>query len=150
MEKSQLGSGSVVNNPLAMQETQVWSLGWEDPLGKGMANHSSILAWRIPWTEEPVNLQSIGLQRVGHNWSDWAHTPAGEKGTEQESGDGFRRWEWSPVDLQGNGHFSYAVTGTCIYFNNMWAQNQSWASTELTDSATSWRQPGGNKSWGPS
>ena len=42
-------------------------VGWEDPLGKGMATHSSILAWRIPWTEEPGTLQSIGLQRVGHD-----------------------------------------------------------------------------------
>ena len=45
---------------------QVRSLGWEDPLEEGMAAHSSILAWRIPWTEEPSRLQSIGWQRVGH------------------------------------------------------------------------------------
>ena len=51
----------------AMQETQVQSLGWEDPLEKEMATHSSILAWRIPWTEEPGRLQSMGSQRVGHN-----------------------------------------------------------------------------------
>ena len=53
----------------AMQETQVWSLGWGDPLDKEMATHSSILAWRIPWTEEPGGLQSTGLQRVGHDWA---------------------------------------------------------------------------------
>ena len=51
----------------AMQETWVWSLGWEDPLEKGTAAHSSILAWRIPWTEEPGRLQSMGSQRVGHD-----------------------------------------------------------------------------------
>ena len=51
----------------AMQETWVQSLGWEDPLKKGMATHSSILAWRIPWTEEPGRLQSMGSQRVGHD-----------------------------------------------------------------------------------
>ena len=51
----------------AMQETPVPSLGQEDPLEKGMANHSSILAWRIPWTEEPGRLQSMGSQRVEHN-----------------------------------------------------------------------------------
>ena len=45
-----------------MQETQVWFLGWEDPLEKGMETHSSILAWRIPWTEEPGGLQSMGFQ----------------------------------------------------------------------------------------
>ena len=55
-----------VKNLPAMQETQVQSLGQEDPLQKGMATHSSILAWRIPQTEEPRELQSMGLQRVGH------------------------------------------------------------------------------------
>ena len=51
-----------------MRETRVWSLSGEEPLEEGMATHSSILAWRIPWTEEPVGLQSMWLQRVGLNW----------------------------------------------------------------------------------
>ena len=51
----------------AMWETWVQSLGWEDPLEKGMATHSSTLAWKIPWMEEPGRLQSMGLQRVGHD-----------------------------------------------------------------------------------
>ena len=51
----------------AMRETQVQSLGWEDALEKGKAIHSSILAWRIPWTEEPGGPQSMGSQRVGHD-----------------------------------------------------------------------------------
>ena len=51
----------------AKQETRVQSLGWEDPLEKEMATHSSILAWRIPWTEEPGGLQSTGLQSVGQD-----------------------------------------------------------------------------------
>ena len=51
----------------ARWETWVCSLGWEDPLEKKMATHSSILAWRIPWTEEPGRLQSTGSQRVGHD-----------------------------------------------------------------------------------
>ena len=50
-----------------MQETQVLSLGWEDPLQKEMATHSSTLAWKIPWMEEPGRLQSMGLQTVGHD-----------------------------------------------------------------------------------
>ena len=50
-----------------MQENQVQSLGWEDPLEKGMATHFSILAWKIPWTEEPGGLQSMGSKRVEHN-----------------------------------------------------------------------------------
>ena len=56
-----------VKNLPAMQETQVRPLGWEDPLEKGMATHSNVLAWRIPWTEEPVKLQSMESKRVGHN-----------------------------------------------------------------------------------
>ena len=51
----------------AMWETQVRPLGWEDPLENEMATHSSILAWRIPWTEEPGRLQSMGSQRVRHD-----------------------------------------------------------------------------------
>ena len=52
-----------------MWETQVWYLGQEDPLEKEMAPHSSTLAWKIPWTEEPGRLQSTGSQRVGHDWA---------------------------------------------------------------------------------
>ena len=59
----------LVRNPPAVQETQVQSLGWEDPLEKGMATRSSVLAWRIPWTEEPGRgrLQSMGSQTVRHD-----------------------------------------------------------------------------------
>ena len=57
--------GSVVKN--TMQEMQFRSLAWEDPLEKEMATHSSILAWEILWTEEPGGLQSMGLERVGHD-----------------------------------------------------------------------------------
>ena len=57
----------LVKNPPGLQETQVQFLGGEDPLQKGMATHSSVLAWRIPWTEEPGRLQSMGSQRVGHD-----------------------------------------------------------------------------------
>ena len=55
---------------LAMQETQILSLGQEEPLEEGMAIHSSTLAWEFPWTEEPGRLHSVGSHRVGHNWSD--------------------------------------------------------------------------------
>ena len=57
----------VANNQPAMQDPWVPSLGWEDPLENGMATHSSILAWRIPWTEEPGKLQSMGSQRAGQD-----------------------------------------------------------------------------------
>ena len=66
---------SVVKNPSSMQEMQetlVWSLGQETPMEEGMATHSSILTWRIPWTEEPGRLQFIGLRRMRHDWSNSA------------------------------------------------------------------------------
>ena len=58
------------------KEMWVWPLGQEDPLEGAIATHSSILAWRIPWTEKSGKVQSIGSQRVGHDWSDWACTHA--------------------------------------------------------------------------
>ena len=70
----------LVKNPPAMWETRVRFLGWEDPLEEGTATHYSILAWRIPWTEEPGGLQATGLQRVEHDratkffihsWYEW-------------------------------------------------------------------------------
>ena len=57
----------MIKNLPTMQETWVQSLDWEDPLEKGMATHSSILAWKTPWTEEPSSLLSMGLQRLRHN-----------------------------------------------------------------------------------
>ena len=68
--KGELASlvAQMVKNLPAMQETQVRSLGWEDPLEKGMATHFNILAWRILWTEESGGLQSLGSQRVRHDW----------------------------------------------------------------------------------
>ena len=56
----------MVKNLPAMRKTWVRSLGWEDPVEEGMVTHSSVLAWRFPWTEEPGGLQSTGLQRAGH------------------------------------------------------------------------------------
>jgi len=61
------GGSSGKNTCLPKQETRVQSLGWEDPLEEGTATHSSILAWRVSWTEEPGRLQSMGSQRAGHD-----------------------------------------------------------------------------------
>ena len=72
-------SGSVVKNPPAMQEPQemwVQYLGREDPVEEGMATHSNIFPWRIPWTEEPGGLHSIDLRRVGHDLSNLAAAAA--------------------------------------------------------------------------
>ena len=65
-------SGSEVLPP-AMKETQVRFVGQEDPLKEEMATHSSILAWKIPWTEDPGGLQSMGLQTAGHDWVSTQH-----------------------------------------------------------------------------
>ena len=64
----------MVKKLLPIWETWVWSLGQEDPLGTEMATHSSILAWGVPWTEEPGGLQSMELQRIRHNWATNTHT----------------------------------------------------------------------------
>ena len=64
----------LVKNPPAMRETWIRSLGWEDHLEKEIATHSSILAWRIPWTKVPGGLQFMGLQRVRHNWATFTHS----------------------------------------------------------------------------
>ena len=69
----------MVKNPRSMQETWILSLGWKDPLEETMATHSSILAWRILWTEKHGTLQFIKLQRVGHDWSDLTHMHTPEK-----------------------------------------------------------------------
>ena len=69
-------------------ETWIWSLGWEDPLEEGMATHSTILAWRIPWTEEPGRLQFTGSQKIGHNW---------------ETNKKKREWEKKPTSSTGDG-----------------------------------------------
>ena len=79
MENSSLLLGAslvaqTVKNLPAMQETGVRYLGWEAPLEEGMATHSSILAWRIPWTEEPGGLPSMGLQIVAHDWASNTHS----------------------------------------------------------------------------
>ena len=70
----------MVKNLPAVWETWVRSLDWEDPLERGMATHSSILAWRLPRTEEPGGLQSMGLQRVGHDRVTNTHTQRISKG----------------------------------------------------------------------
>ena len=90
----------------AMRETQVWSLGQEDPLEKEMVTHSSTLAWKIPWTEETGRLQSVGSQRVGHDWATLLYLlmsllwlPGGSVGKESASSVG------DPGSIPGSGRF---------------------------------------------
>ena len=104
--KKQKGASLVaqtVKNLLTMQATWVPFLGWEDPLEKGMATHSSTLAWKIPWTEEPGRLQSMGSQRVRHDWATslslftFMHWR--------------RKWQPIPVFLPGESHRQRSLEG---------------------------------------
>ena len=72
MDKASMVAQRVKRLPTT-RETQVQSLGREDPLGKGIATHSSTLAWKIPWTEKSGRLQSMGLKTVGHDWATSLH-----------------------------------------------------------------------------
>ena len=105
----------MVKNPPAIRETWVRSLGWEDPLEEGLATHPSIHAWRIPWTEEPGGLQSMGSQRVRHDWAT-KHSTAGKwKSCTRTS-----KQAWIlilfkvPVALRKAGRCSNSVDGTCL------------------------------------
>ena len=88
----------MVNFLPTMQETQVRSLGWEDPLDKEMATHSSILAWKITWTEEPGGLQSMGLQRVGHDRIILMGLRYRQSILEKK-GDFYQWWGWGPCPV---------------------------------------------------
>ena len=95
----------MVKNLPAIQETQVWSPGWKDLLEKGMAIHSSILAWRIPWIKEPGRPQSMGLQRVGHAWA--TNTTLGEPRAIYWR----RQWYPTPVLLPRKSHGRRSLVG---------------------------------------
>ena len=84
----------MVKNPPAMRETWGQSLGWEDPLEERMATASSILAWRIPWTEEPGGLQSMGSHRVGHDPTTKHRTKAFSKGINSSFINKLKLWIW--------------------------------------------------------
>ena len=115
-----------------MQETRVWSLGREDPLEKEMAIHSSIIAWKIPWTEEPGRLQSMGSQRVEHDWAtshayvhtlyvglplwlSWwrIHLQCGRPGFDPWVGKipWRRKWQSTPGLLPGESHGQRSLVG---------------------------------------
>ena len=81
-----------------IKEAWVWSLGQEDPLEEEMATHSSILAWKTPWTEEPGGRQSLGLQRVRHD-SDWAHS---------------RTWAYKRIQFEGTASSTDIYTLPCV------------------------------------
>ena len=123
------GAGSymvvqTVKNQPAMQETKVWSLGQEDPLEKEMATHSSVLAWRIPWTEELGCLQSMGLHRVRHDWltKKTTHTHTGDAPRKNKEVTGMVRFWIMDITVP---LFFLSVTGES--WGNNWTQNTiSW------------------------
>ena len=102
----------MVNNLPAMQETCIWSLGWEDPLEKGMATHSNILAWRIPWTEEPGGLQSMGHEewRLGESFLCFS-PPLGNGGTARVPLGLMGKPLWKAVEFIEQFHF-YSQRGS--------------------------------------
>ena len=91
----------MVKNLSAMQETQIWSLRWEDPLDKRMATHSSIFAWRIPWTQEPGWLQFMGSQRKEHDWAIYTFTVLEAITCEGYLPLLWRRYFWNYVSADG-------------------------------------------------
>ena len=117
----------LVKKPPAMRETWVWPLGWEDPREKGKATHASILAWRIPWTEEPGGLQSMGLQRVRHDWATKHSTSYASTKfyKEKRDGDGHSLahiWEHRVTSKWANissvfSHFLFLSCSSIVHFS---------------------------------
>ena len=113
---SNVNSQTVKHLP-TMWETQVQSLGWEDPLEKEMATDSSILAWKIPWMEEPGGLQSMGLQRVGHDWVtelNWTECRRCKRRQFYPLVGKIpwrRKWQPTPVFMPGKSHVQGSLTG---------------------------------------
>ena len=128
----------------AMWETRVWSVGWEDLLEKKMATHSSILAWRITWTEEPGGLQSMGSQRVGHDWAtslllfQWSSVDNLISGSSAFSKTSLSIWKFMVHVLFKSGlenfeHYFASMWDECncvwAFFGNafLWDWNENWA-----------------------
>ena len=129
----------LVKNLPAVQETQVWSLNWEDPLEEGMATHSSILAWRILWTEEHGRLQSMGLQRVRH---DLVFKPVREAGTASPGSLQSKRG-WAPQkpgDQNSDGHKSSSTHGCTVQTGA--EKDAEGAQEGLSEQANGWSSEG--------
>ena len=115
-----------------MWETRVWFLDREDPLEKEMAIHSSILAWEIPWTEEPGSLQSMGLQRVWHNWA-----------TNTLWGKGWMQWWREAVYICGNELKKYNK-GNGNHVSHCWTRRSLICKGRRTGLHSPWNSPGQN------
>ena len=120
-----------IKNPPALQETRIWSLGQEDALEEGKATQSTILAWRIPWTEEPRGLQFMGSQRSRTQLSDWACIYHGV--------DEFCAWpptgpqpKFSGNNLQTNKELASTLILTCVYL--LKGRGECWKGSDSKDS----------------
>ena len=153
----------MVKNLPAMLETQVQSLGWEDPLEKGMATHSSILAWRILQTEKPGRLQSMELERVRHDGSNW-HAFRSMLHNLQEFGGfqwsvGRRQWQPTPVLLPGKSHGRRSLVGSSpwgrqvadtterLHFQFSLSTFMPWRRKWQPTRVLAWRIPGRGSWW---
>ena len=109
-----------------MQDTWIQSLGWEDPLEKRMTTHTSILAWRNPWTEEPGGIQSMGHKELGHNWvNNYLHENLQDETSKCGLLSEFRRIVWSP-SFRGGEHITFkhmqytAHTSLALRLDHAW------------------------------
>ena len=102
----------LVNNPPAMRETLVRSLSWDEHLEKGTATHSSTLAWKIPWMEEPGRLQSMGSQRIRHDWATSLSLFTFKHWR--------RKWQPTPVFLPGESQGRWSLVGC-----HLWGRTES-------------------------
>ena len=107
-----------------MQETWVWSLGGENPLEKGMATHSNILAWRIPWTKEPGGLQATGLQRIGHDWANKQSTSSNK--LDCKEGWALRNWCFKIVVLEKPLESPFVLQAYSVQFSCLVMSNSLW------------------------
>ena len=111
--------GLVVKNSPTNAGEEVRSLGWEDPLEKEMATHSSILAWKIPWTEKPGGPQSMGSQRVGHNWAQCSFARAH---THRKEGPRGHYAKWNKLVTKGQTLYEF----THMRYLEQWRQKVEW------------------------
>ena len=117
----------MVKTPPTMQVTWLQSLGWDDPLEKGTATHSSILAWRIPWTEEHSGLQSKGSQRVRHDWTTNTHTHTPTL-----------HWSVIVLKLTAGNSGKYILLHASRKIKPIWWRHENVSATFLTKKVTSY------------
>ena len=120
---------------------QVWSLGWEDPLEEGMATHSSTLAWRIPWAEEPGRPWSMGWQRVRHDWTNKPPPTQNDTPGSATAKSAVRSSQESPL-LQGDARVPLALQGRALRHRNTASLHRLLPSGRCCQANVAWRAQG--------